>query len=295
MAEIRFKNFTEDDYEAVCAFLIELNRENRNHINWNWARFEWMYGHPEFDSSRMNAFGLWQDGDKIAGAAIYDMYFGEAFCAALPGYEALLPEILDYARRELRDDSGLGIAICDNALREIGTAERAGFVKTDQTETMMKMDTDRTFPAKLPGGFSFSELDIPKEDIKEIQWMFWQGFDHGEYRSEFEADFAENGNIEVKERRHFDPYLSVAAVGPSGEKVSYCCLWYDRRTDYAYLEPLCTIPSLRGKGIAKAVVYEALNRVKRLGAHRVYVISDMPFYEKLGFKKDRRFTFYRHQ
>lgn len=38
-----FEKYSEDDYEAVCDFLIELNRADRSHINWNWARFEWMY------------------------------------------------------------------------------------------------------------------------------------------------------------------------------------------------------------------------------------------------------------
>ncbi len=34
-----------------------------------------------------------------------------------------------------------------------------------------------------------------------------------------------------------------------------------------------------------------LNRAKNLGARKAYVLSDMPFYEKLGFKKDKHFTF----
>ncbi|HBE15186.1 MAG TPA: hypothetical protein DCY72_02915 [Ruminococcaceae bacterium] len=83
------------DYEAVCDFLIELNRENQYHINWNWARFEWMTEHPEFDKGLINSIGLWMDGGRVVGAAIYDMYFGKAFVGALPAYSALYPEILD--------------------------------------------------------------------------------------------------------------------------------------------------------------------------------------------------------
>ena len=41
-----FERYSEDAYEAVCDFLIELKRADRSHINWNWARFEWMYEHP---------------------------------------------------------------------------------------------------------------------------------------------------------------------------------------------------------------------------------------------------------
>ena len=52
----KFTNYREEDYEAVCDFLIELNRDNKNHCNWNWARFEWMYEHPEFDKSAKEAY-----------------------------------------------------------------------------------------------------------------------------------------------------------------------------------------------------------------------------------------------
>ena len=52
---MKFKNYNNKDYEAVCDFLIELNRKNRNHINWNWARFEWMMEHPEFDKRLMES------------------------------------------------------------------------------------------------------------------------------------------------------------------------------------------------------------------------------------------------
>ena len=103
------RSYRDEDYEAVCDFLIELNRKDRTHINWNWARFEWMMEHPEFDRDARNSIGLWWAGDGIIGAAIYDMYFGEAFCGALPEYEELYPEILGYAYRELKDDSGLAI------------------------------------------------------------------------------------------------------------------------------------------------------------------------------------------
>ena len=86
--------------------------------------------------------------------------------------------------------------------------------------------------------------------------------------------------------------MSVATIDRNGEYAAYCCVWVHPKTDYAYIEPVCTVPHHRGKGLAKAVVYEALNRAKSLGAKKVYVISDTVFYEKLGFRKDRHFTFY---
>lgn len=285
-----FKHYTEYDYEAVCDFLIELNREKQHHINWNWGRFEWMMKHPEFDESLTGSIGLWTDGDQVVGAAIYDMYFGEAFVGVLPAYSALYPELLDYAYRELKDENGLGVAVCDDCADEMSVVKSAGFEIAEQTETVMRLDLDEALPVDLPDGLRLAELDPVKEPYA-FQWLLWQGFDHGSDKAEFERDGDVFPEIPAF-RRHFDPSLSIAAKAGDGEYVSYCCLWYADKTDYAYVEPVCTVPSFRGKGVAKAVIYEALNRARSLGAKHAYVLSDMPFYEKLGFRKDKHFTFF---
>lgn len=284
---MEFRSFTPEDYQSVCDFLIALNRDDRSHINWNWARFEWMAEHPEFDKSLIHSIGLWKDHGRVVGAAIYDMFFGEAFCAALPEYAHLYPQILSYAYGELSDGDGLGIAICDDNTAEIAAAERAGFAPADQDETVMTLDLDKELSADLPGGLRFVELD-QLADAYDLQWLFWQGFDHGIDR----ADFERQERIVPRIRPHFDRRLSLAAENTAGKKIAYCCLWYSDRTDYAYVEPVCTVPSFRGRGIARAVIFEALNRAEKLGAKRAYVISDTAFYEKLGFRKQYHYTFY---
>lgn len=284
---MNFKNYTDQYYEAVCDFLIELNRYSKNHINWNWGRFEWMAEHPEFDKSAKNAIGLWLDGKKVVGAAIYDMYFGEAFCGVLPAYAELYPAVLDYAYRELKDENGLGVAICDDSILEIEAAKAQGFAPAQQDETMMSLSLNGDFEVQLPPELHFAQLD-PAQEPYDFQWLLWQGFDHGTNKTEFERE----DKIVPQNRRHLNPYLSVAAVDENGEKAAYCCLWYSEKTDYTYVEPVCVIPSYRGRGVAKAVIFETLNRARSLGAKKAYVLSDMAFYQKLGFEKEKHFSFY---
>ena len=285
---MEFRHFTENDYDAVCDFLVALNESDRSHVNWNWARFEWMFGHPEFDGSLISSIGLWFERERVVGAAIYDMYFGEAFCGVLPGYEALYPEVLDYAYRELRDVEGLALAVCDGNAAELEAVQAAGFAPIEQTETIMSIDLDKVRTSALPEGLTLAELD-QVNDIEALLWLFWQGFDHGSDREEFERteDFTPHP------RTHFNKALSLAATDASGEPVSYCGLWYLPGTDYAYVEPVCTVPEWRGRGAARALIFEALNRARTLGAKRAYVISDQAFYEKLGFTKTHVFTFHR--
>ena len=283
-----FKHFTDDDYEAVCDFLIELNAYDTSHINWNWARFEWMYEHPEFNKDLIESIGLWFDQEKVVGAAIYDMYLGEGFCGALPEYKELYPEILDYAFANLKDDSGFSLAVCDDNKDEIKYVLNKGFVKNEQSENIMELDLEREFGAALPKGYKFVNPD-PVKDIYELSWLFWQGFDHGEDKAEFDKEEITT----PRQRKHFNKDLCVAACNNEGEMVSICGLWYSPKTDYVYVEPVCTIPSHRGKGVARAVIHEALNRAKRLGAKRAYVISDMDFYTGFGFRNKYHYSFYR--
>ena len=91
---------------------------------------------------------------------------------------------------------------------------------------------------------------------------------------------------------HLNARLHVIAQNECSEYVSYCGLWYDQTTDYVYVEPVCTIPQYRKKGIAKCILTEALKRAYDLGAKKAYVISDIEFYKRLGFKQHSHYTFY---
>ena len=285
--DILFKNYTDDDYEALCEFLVALNADNDSHINWNWARLEWMIEHPEFDKSLKNSIGLWTVDGKIVGAAIYDMYFGEGFCGVLPEYKDLYKDVVEYACKELKDDSGFGLAIFDENADEVKSIKDLGFTIADQDETIMEKSLDDDLSAELPTGLKFFSPD-PVKDVYDLEWLFWQGFDHGDDKAEFERE----EEIIPRVRKHFNKDLGVAAVNENGEMVACCLLWYMPGTDYVYVEPVCTIPSYRGKGVAKALIFEALRRAKKLGANRAYVISNMEFYEKLGFRKKYHYTFY---
>ena len=283
---IKHKVFEPKDYEAVCDFLIELNKNNKEHINWNWARFEWMYEHPMFDKTLMPLIGLWFDDDKIVGSAIYDMYLGEASVLTLPEYRYLYKEILEYAYQNLKDNEGLKVAVPDEDEFEKKIVIEAGYQLTDQTETIMSIDLDKPLSAPFHKEMSFVNLD-PIKDYDELCYLFWQGFDHGDDREECKRENPPQGSNRV----HYNPYLSIT-VKMDDKYVGHVSLWFSEKTDYAYVEPVCVIPEYRQKGIGRAMIYEALNRARSLGAKKAYVISDQEFYEKIGFKKDRHYSFY---
>lgn len=168
----------------MCDFLIEINNENNYHNNWNWARFEWMIEHPLTKKELLDHMGLWFDDDHLVGATLIDMYFGEAFVGVFPRYQYLYPELLKYAFDNLKDDEGLGIAIHDDNKLEINEALKQGFYLEEAEETDCEITLDKEYPITLPSGFKIEAYDAEKNS-KEIEWLFYQGFDNGNDKEEF--------------------------------------------------------------------------------------------------------------
>lgn len=284
---IRFEHYHPSNYQQVCDFLIELNRESSFHANWNWARFEWMHEHPLTNKELLGDMGLWFDDDHLIGAALFDMFFGEAFVGVLPEYQALYPGILNYAYDHLKDDQGLGVAFHDHNRVETEEAIRQGFFKEEAEETVCEIELKEDYPVALPEGFAIETFDA-QENPQEIEWLFWQGFDHGEDKEEFLKQYKKTD----AKRPHFDSFLCLLIRDKEGKAVASASTWYDKRTDYAYVEPVCVIPGCRKLGLGKAAVYEALNHARQRGASRAIVISDQDFYQRLGFTKKHYFPFY---
>lgn len=284
---IRFVSFQHCYYQQVCDFLIEINKKNNYHNNWNWARFEWMYEHPLTQKELLHYTGLWFDDNHLVGAALIDMFFGEAFVGVLNKYQSLYPEVLKYAFDNLKDDQGLGISFRDENIDEINEAIKQGFSKVEAEEIDCEINLDKEFAVSLTEGFSVETFDAEKNS-QEIEWLFWQGFDHGNDRKVFLKQYKESTGT----RPHFNPYLCIVIKNNQGELVASASTWYDPRTDYAYVEPVCVIPECRKMGLGKAAVYTAINHARELGAKRAIVNSGQEFYQRIGFKKKNHYSFY---
>ncbi len=284
---IRFEKYQSSYYQQICDFLIEINKESRHHDNWNWARFEWMHEHPLTKKELLGFMGLWFDDDRLVGAALIDMFFGEAFVGVLPQYDHLYPKALKYAFGNLRDKKGLGIALHDDDQKGIQEAIRQGFLKADGEETVCAIELDKEYPVSVPDGFRVEPYDA-QANPREMEWLMWQGFDNGTDEEEFLQQYkAPTGT-----RPHFNPYLCIVIRNERNELVASASTWYDPRTDYAYLEPVCVLPAYRKMGLGKAAVYAAINHAREFGARSATVNSDQEFYKRIGFQKKSHYFFY---
>ena len=162
-----------------------------------------------------------------------------------------------------------------------------GYTQAEQTEPILCRDSGESLEYSLPAGFSIREIRFPEDNLA-YQTVIWKGFGHEGDPAELEKMLA---NKILPPNRKSELCLEV--VDEQGEFAAHCTCWYDVRTDYAYVEPVCTIPKYRGMGLGKAVVLEALQRCKALGAKWAFVISDQEFYKKLGFARHSKYIFFK--
>lgn len=285
--KIDFRKFNNTYYNDVCDFLIEISKDNDKHINWNWARWEWMFFHPEFNRDLIDKIGLWFLGEKLIGLATYDHYLGEGFFATKEGLEK---DILEYTIANFSDKNGFGIAVNDTDDKTLKLLKDYGFLRNEQTENILELKLDEVnFNLEPIKGITLESLDIENDLFKHHE-LLWKGFNH-EGQAPLDENTINKQNLMLS-APHLNPLLHVIAKDKCGEYVAYCGLWYNEKTDYVYVEPVCTIPEYRNKGIARMVLMEALKRAYDLGAKKSYVISDSDFYKSLGFKQHSHYTFY---
>ncbi|MFO8009041.1 MAG: GNAT family N-acetyltransferase [Candidatus Brocadiia bacterium] len=88
----------------------------------------------------------------------------------------------------------------------------------------------------------------------------------------------------VRQRVH-RPDLDLSVVAPDGELASGCIIWHNARNRMGILEPVCTHPDYRRRGLGRAVVLDAIRRAAALGATRAVVDTTKPFYPAIGFRE----------
>lgn len=283
---VKFRNYTKqagitEDYYKVRKFFIELE-----YCEFTYVRWDWMITHRSLDKSAVGMIGLWEDEGKIVGTATFDLGPGMAFCLALPRYEYLKKEMLQYAKDNLSKDGEFGVIIRDNDYEFQDIAAGLGFIATAEKESDAIFYLDKTSTAyNLPEGFHVTTL---KEtfDLNKYKRVLWKGFNH-ELKGEGAFQFTEESEQQAKEelvRPNVDLSLKVAVVAPDGNFVSYCGMWYDEEAGFAFIEPVATDPDYRKMGLGKAAVLEGIRRVGELGAKRAIVGSSQQFYYSIGLR-----------
>lgn len=262
-------------YYEIRKFL-QIIADNGYNEHFHWGRFDWMMAHSYLDVEMLSRNALFRnENGELVGAVMYDTSFNDRwYILHSISDETLLVQMIEYVTK-----TDVGIATIKANLNDTilcKLLENAGFEK-QHSESVLQIDLSHDLSFQLPQGFYLNASD---SEIDNWQWrlVIYHGFDHEGIPQEPSEEVA-------KAEKHLESseYIKTFAI-KDGEYAAHCGVWYNGGNT-AYIEPVVTVSEHRGKGLGKAVVYEAINRAKEQGAKRAIVLSDQEFYIHLGMTK----------
>ena len=267
-----------EDFHKVCDFLVRINQPEVVTPNYLWARWVWQFG-PYMSMEHLPHIGIAEDGEKVVGLATYEGDVGEAYICVDKEYDFLKADLIDYAIDHLSADGKLRITLPDGDLAYQQAAVQKGFVAGKEKSEVARIDAG-DLPYALPDGFEIMSFASPAFDTDKYYDAIWRGFDNKRERNALEME-----SMKTREgfnAPHLDLNLRILVVAPNGDYASHCGMWHLPGSEYAYVEPVFTLPEYRKMGLGKAAVLEGVARCGKRGAKYALVGSSQQFYYNIG-------------
>ena len=290
------RSFKAQDFIKIRDFLKNTLKKDPSHKNWmidrwSFCRYWGQVMHRTFDTWT-ETVGIWEDENKELVAVVnsqgerIDRTAGEVFFQLdnRKFSDEFFCELIDYAESKLplRTTEGLFLRfiVNDDAYQIKNILKERGYTLQNWKDPMAYIDISNELNIELPEGFKI----VDANEVSDYQKGFAHGQAFGYYKNDVpEDDDAERCYSSLRKAPDYIPELDLSVVDSNGEIAAFAGVWYDDMNRIAQLEPVGTIPKYRRAGLAKAVIYEGINRVKKLGANKMFVGSNQQFYLSIGF------------
>lgn len=237
---------------------------------------------------------LWLEGSKVVGFVFSEASVTDIFFNLRPGYEELADEMVEYAVSAFPDcGDGRELVLFSGQKALIQAAEKRGYRTAYETVDLLFDFGKAELSYELPEGFHF--VDPLKCDPLKLARCTWNGF-NAEELGPFENWELPDSQVSWNPHKAYHGVLGPAIAPPphatheynviiADEKENYVCfsgMWWAAENRLAYMEPLCTVPEHRKKGLAAAALTRHYRRLKPLGAAYMTGGGD-DFYRKIGY------------
>lgn len=270
----------EEDYGRIRAFLRDVFLLNdRRELSWHVARLDYWRWHFVANCGSCGPLAavtfLWEaEGGQMA-AVLHPVFMGEAFMHVHPAFRTpeLENEMLAVAEEHLAahlPDGPRRLYVetvhRDDAARQ-QILRRRGYSRSGQPVHHWRRDLD----APIPGGTIAAGYTVrPMGDGDEFparSWASWRAFHPGDPDDNYEGwEWYHNIQSAPLYRRDLD----IVAATDMGEIAAFCTLWYDDVTRSAVCVLVGTVPEHQMRGLGRAVVFEGLRRLQRMGGTRAF-------------------------
>lgn len=286
------KDYNENSFLEIRDFLVKSFAEGETY-NWKIDRWNFCRHLAQHFTGMLEAWpaqqGIWTENGEIQAVVCTEgENRGEAFLnlAARKFSRDHYEEFLDYAEQNLTTiEEGkkklcYGLKTGDADLDDL-MKQRGYQVWWQETDSVL--DLNRGFTVDIPEGFS---LDLAVNAGPEaLALAHSKAFGYAG-KAEPSMKNVISGFSDLVNAPDYRSDLSLVMVDSKGEVASFITIWWDEVNKLAIVEPAGTIPEHQKKGLCKALIYQAAQRIKTLGAEKLYVGSDQEFYKKIGFVED---------
>ena len=291
------KAYEDQDFIRIRDFLKQSMQKNPSQKNWlidrwNFCRYFSQVMHGTFDTWP-ETVGIWEDENNNIVAVvnsegeIINRKAGNAFfqLANRDFPDDFIIELIDFAESNLslttEEGTFINFTINEDALQIKRLLKERNYTLLNWKEPMSCMHVTSCLKVELPEGFRIAE----SSEVSDYHIGFAHGRAFGYYKNDVpDDDDAERCYRSLRNAPDYRPELDLSILDQNGEVASFTTVWYDDLNKIGILEPVGTIPKYRKMGLGKAVVYEGINRVMKMGAERIFVGSDQLFYISIGYK-----------
>ena len=274
------------DFMEVRDFMTEIyERDWRNGVP---APFlEYALSSTWMDTYHTHRWRLWREDGKIAAFVFHENPISDTYISLRPGCEQLAEELVSYAAGGMPKLNGKNrLVLFEGQAAVMEAARRAGYVRTGGYQERV-FDFSGPLDYPLPEGFRF--VKPGKLDPAKIAECCWKGFGHEQTEGPWDGDY--ESTLRLMAAPHSTSSYAVAVENEREEYVCFAGMWWTPENRLAYMEPLCTVPQYRRRGLAAAALSELYRRMKPLGATHMTGGGD-PFYERIGFEPCIGWTFW---
>lgn len=285
----------ENDFWHMRALLIDTVPITPIGFNWDMRRLDGKrFYEADPDARRWLArpVQLWETvAGQLAGYVLSEG--GDAHLQVHPDYRHMEGEMLDWAIEHLTAPTDDGprleaYAYEYDVLRQRLLAER-GFEKTAYWGMIRHMRLGEQTLAQPAVAEGYTLRRTRPQDLADCQRM--ADLLNAAFRRDFH-NAAEYHNF-CRLAPSFHPDLDLVAVAPDGTFAAYVGVPFDETNRRGIFEPVCTHPDHQRKGLAGALMQEALLRLRAIGAADATVdTGDMVpanrFYDSMGFTEAYR-------
>lgn len=287
---IKYRNYTDSDYEKIMDFLREIYTiTGRQHC---WLPQRWQYAEYNCNPLYMQRgwdnwkkyIRIWEENNKIVAIAHKETKY-EVFLQIRPCYEFLASEMINFIENTVpleKHDRKCELSVFVNDTKGFmdHILTQRGYIKDNKCRYYNVHTLNKVYTPKLSDGFRFVDGTQIKDQRARLLCC------HLGFHSDDEPDKLPVKDFFLENAPTFRGELQLMTQNESGILCSYCTIWYDEKLKIGLFEPVCTRKNYRMHGIGKAMIIEGFRRLKEIGAEKAYVGCSeelRKFYNSAGF------------